>query len=184
MMNLKIATFEDDREIPFVYGKKWMIKKYPSINAVQVGVDKGQIDLLIQFARRLKPPFYVLYVLLVSRCGNEPGRYESDPFYGIDELEIFLKKYSAYLENDGRHNIWVGEIEDQGLLVYDQHNRLFGYGDLTPFLEILAENGYQEGEVKIASPHSHHYNKEFDEDEKGILKEKEWKHLPLQEDDE
>lgn len=113
---MKFGRLEADKEVPLIYGKKWMMNRYPNIDAIQVAIDQDQIDWMIRFAKCLNPPFYVLYVLLVSRCGSELGRYESEPFYGIDELEIFLNKYRTFFENDGRHNIWIGEIEGNGLL--------------------------------------------------------------------
>ena len=79
----------------------------------------------------------MLYVLLVSRCGQEPGRYQSEPFYGHDEAEVFLKNNRAFFENDGRHNVWLAAINGQGMR----------------------------------------------QDEKDILANHEWKHYPLQEQD-
>lgn len=181
---MKIGRGDGDPEEPLIHGKKWMVRHYPNIDAVQVAVDKNQIDLMVQFANRLSPPYYVLYVLLVSRCGNDVGRYESEPFHTWDELAKFMRTYQEFFEDDGRHNLWVGEIEGPGLLVYDRHNRIFAYGEVAQYTKILEEEGYVEADFGISSPHTHHYNKEFDGKEKGIVAEKIWRRrLPLQDGD-
>lgn len=180
---LKLGHMDGEAERPLIHGKKWMSKKYPVIDAIKIAADSDQIDLMIKLSKHLAPPFYFLYVLLVSRCGHEPGRYQSEPFYGHDEAEIFLKKYRSYFENDGRHNIWLAETDGSSLLVYDHHNFIYGYGGIAPFISVAADEGYVEGDFHIAVPHNHHFNSEFDPEEKDILANMAWKHFPLQEQD-
>jgi hypothetical protein len=178
---IKIGVGDEHRTL--LYGNLWKEIPFPKYKAILIAADANQIDLIKDLARILKPPFYILYVLLVPRTDNEDGRYESKPFYGYDELDVFLNTYSEYFENDGRHNIWICEINGVGRIIYDHHNLIYGYGNIEPFKEVLKGNGNTAGEFSINHPHRHYFNEEYDEDEKEILSNNEWKRFPLQEND-
>lgn len=180
---IKLGASTKDRGSPLVYGKKWKHRAFPNLEAIQIAADSNQVDLIKKLSKILHPPFYFLYVLLVSRCGIQPGRYQSEPIYGIAELEMFLGKYADYLEKDGRHNFWIGETSGDRWVVYDRHNFIYCYGNPEPFLDIVSEAGYIESEFSLNAPHSHYYHKEFDEDEVSILKDLQWDRFPLQDND-
>jgi hypothetical protein len=71
------------------------------------------------------------------------------------------------------------------LLVYDNHNVIYAYGNLDAHKNVLAESGLHETEmIRFPVPHVHHYNSEFDSEEVNLLQHFTWKQFPLQESDE
>ena len=48
------------------------------------------------------------------------------------------------------------------LLIYDQHEWIWAYGDLPAYTRVLQGRGFTEGEVVLPVPHSHSYNAAFD----------------------
>jgi hypothetical protein len=138
------------------------------------------IELVTALARTLEEPFVILYVLLVSRLGQLPGRYES-PELERAECEAFLKRYKGYFENDGRHHVWV--LSRGGTIVYDNHERVYAYGPLDEMQRAVELLGLRSGEPAIPYPHTHCYNAEFDGSEEQIMGEWNWKHCPLHNSD-
>ncbi|WP_169665267.1 hypothetical protein [Flammeovirga yaeyamensis] len=166
-------------EIEFDYGKIFE----QSDNSIIIAASKNQIELLTDLLNDLEPPFYILYVLVVSRIGQELGRYQSPIFETKRELTEFLNRYQKYFETDARHHIWIGTVENNGLLVYDQHNVVFAYGNINKFRTRLAKNRYKEQDFSFPVPHGHLYHEENDKYEKSILTEFEWELFPLQSND-
>ncbi len=138
-------------------------------------------DLLIRLSGQMKGPWYVLYVLLVSRRDRETGRYQGIEIENHVDLAIFLNKYKSYFDGDGRHHIWVGSASCGDLIVYDNHDKIFAYGPIDAFLSVLG--GYVSESIEIGGAHTHHYNEEFGCDEDAIFSEWPWRHCPLQKSD-
>ena len=74
---------------------------------------------------------------------------------------MILDKFNDYFEKDGRHHIWIGSIKTKQLAVYDNHNLIYIYGDVSKNQKKLNDLGFKEGAVKIPAPHSHRYNVEM-----------------------
>jgi hypothetical protein len=72
-------------------------------------------------------------------------------------LQVFFYSYETFLESDGRHHIWIGSPSNDGLLIYDQHNVVFAYGDLQRYEQVLASRSFTRGEFWFPCPHSHSY---------------------------
>ena len=95
-------------------------------------------------------------------------------------MEGFLTTYRAFLENDGRHHLWITTLPTNATLVYDQHNVVYGYGPLDTYEETLRLRGMQPGEkIRFPVPHSHNYNPEYDDDEDRVIAHWEWQRHPL-----
>lgn len=169
----------NNAEVEFEYGKVFEQSEI----SIKISASKNQIDLLSDLLNDLEPPLYIMYVLVVSRTGQETGRYQSPIFGTKPELREFLKKYRDFFETDGRHHIWIGTIKNKGLLVYDQHNVVFAYGDLEKYKSRLLKNKYKEQNYSFPAPHVHSFHEENDKFEKSILSEYEWRIFPLQEND-
>jgi hypothetical protein len=133
----------------------------------------------------LTPPYWVLYVLIIPRTdGIQPGRYQSPEAVTADELDAFLDEFGSFLESDGRHDLWVKSAPTPGLLVYDRHEIVYGYGDLERMKAVLEVEGYAPGAVDIPNPHSHHYYSQNDETLRRMIEEWSWVYSPLQPSDE
>ena len=166
--------------IDFSYGNIYCIND----SSLVAGADAKQVELLLKLADSLEPPFFILYVLLVSRRNHPHGRYQSPPINTRAELAAFLRHFKQYIETDGRHHIWIGTANNSGLLVYDRHNVIIGYGGLDSYADILKHNGFVEKDVLIPFPHMHRFYDENDAHEWSIFKYFDWIHFPLEPVDE
>ncbi|NDV83846.1 hypothetical protein [Bacteroides sp. 51] len=175
---------EDGDSIEYNYGHIYQIEETTQSDRLVVGVDENQTDLLLEFAKTLHPPYYVLYVLIVSHLDNECARYESPLFDTLESLSCFLNKYSEFFETDGRHHIWVGTIDDSGLLVYDHHNVIYAYGNQENYTRILTAKGFREEDFYFPDRHCHYFHSENDKFEEAIFNEFDWQIFPLGENDE
>ena len=75
------------------------------------------------------------------------------------------------------------DLPSHSQLVYDNHDIIYAYGNVEWYSQFLDTRGFSRQDVKIACPHRHHYNQEFDKCEDEILKYWQWKYFPLQEQD-
>lgn len=166
-------------EIEYDYGNVFELAG----SSLKVSASKKQVELLAELIKDLVPPFYVLYVLVVSRTGKELGRYQSPIFESETELLEFLTKFKSFFETDGRHHIWIGTVENNGLLVYDQHNVIFAYGDNEKYIKRLIENEYAEKSFSFPAPHVHSFHEENDKFEIEMFHQFDWQFFPLKEND-
>ncbi len=165
----------------FVEGAGWVEHQYTGVFERETGwlvvaPDRGHIDLLLNLAGSLAPPFTLQYVLLVPQS-REDGRYElTKPLAIHDLLELFAR-YREFFEEDGRHHL---RVSASGVtLVYDQHNVLYLFGEIDRFADLLTSHGFTEGEVVLPSPHTHHYHEKYDVLVEDLMTRYEWKRSPL-----
>jgi hypothetical protein len=146
--------------------------------------DRGQVALLLELARTLPGPFLVIYVLLSTRGLRPTGRYQTTRPISGEQLEGFLAEYREFLEQDGRHHLWIGSAVEPSTLVYDQHQVLYLYGRLEAYAEVLRRAGMDEGPVEIPVEHRHESHDEFDATEHRLMGHFMWTWNPLEPDDE
>ena len=172
-------------DIPHSYPPRFAIEKLRStVTRIVIGLGEKQIQLLGELASiLLNAPYHILYVLVVARGGREEGRYQMSTPLDRQGLEAFLLRWRQFLEQDGRHHLWVASPPDPTFLVYDRHNVMYVYGDIERTAAVLRRLGYSEGSVTIPAPHVHHYHAECDTDEKELLSAYEWRRVPLRDGD-
>jgi hypothetical protein len=140
--------------------------------------------VLLSLAETWRKDYYLLYVLLAPRFGHrDPGRYQSRGPLSFDQVAAFCRRFRPFLEGDGRHHLWIGSTSGAGLLIYDHHDWIWGYGDLAAYIEVLKLRGFQEGHIELPFPHSHSYHTEFDAAEDAVAGYWEWSYFPLQHGD-
>ncbi len=166
-------------DMPYRYPNLWSREQTTGPERIVAAPATSHIDLMIALSRVLPEPFGILYVLLVSRSDQEPGRYQSPVPVSRAEMEAFVQEFKAFLEGDGRHHVWVASLPDHATLVYDQHNVLYAYGPLSEYESVLRQRGLQEGEVRFPLPHTHHYDTPFDGEAARLLAYWEWQRFPL-----
>jgi hypothetical protein len=149
-----------------------------------VAPTEGQAQLLTALLKVMTGPFWILYVLVVPRGRGEQGRYQcSEPQAGM-AVDAFLNEFRSFIQDDGRHNVWIASESGSEMLIYDRHNVIYAYGPLDAFREVLAAEGLKEvPSVRFPSPHSHHYHQNLDSEEERLLKYWDWQHSPLKESD-
>lgn len=177
MRSLPKFTSLDTEE--FTHPDVWQREEYPDWSRLTIGVRDQEIPLILDLSSSLPGPFGVLYVLLTSRCGREPGRYQSPYPIPHEDLKLFLYTFQNYFEQDGRHDLWVTSVGGEGQLVFDNHNVVYAYGPMDEYERRLRLRGLEPGEVRHPSPHTHNYHLEFDSDEDDLMEHWEWIHFPL-----
>jgi hypothetical protein len=185
--NYKFGQLDaDQQDIEFHYSNCWALEKTSGPDRIAMAPASGCIALIERLAAVTKEPFGVLYVLVIPRNGTAGrGRYLSPNPISSGELHTFLQQFQGFFENDGRHHLWVASTDKSAILVYDRHNVIYAYGLIESFAEVLEASGLCKTDViRFPDPHVHHYNAEFDEEEKRLLAYWPWKAFPLQETDE
>jgi hypothetical protein len=178
---------DGQNELPYEYPDVWVRESDDRMDRLAIAPRSGYVELLEELAKTLGEPFLLLYVLVVSRGKAEPGRYQSEYSFGLDQLHQFLHEYSDFFENDARHNLWIRSVSGEGLLVYDRHNIIYAYGPRDKFITVLGTKGLTETRdqfLHYASPHVHHYHPEFDVYQDRLLSEIKWIASPLRPGDE
>jgi hypothetical protein len=180
----KIGIIQNNEEKALIYQNEYAKQKTTGPDRIIISTNGSYIDLAYGLISNISNKIGILYVLKVSRTNNEVGRYQLDHELDKYGLGKFLGKYHEYFELDGRHHIWMKSITSDDLIVYDNHNVLYVYGDLTHYIEELSSSGFmQVNNIEFPCPHAHHYNKVFDGTEKEIIQSNKWKFFPLKEDD-
>lgn len=150
-----------------------------------IGSNKSKIDLILELSSTFSSEsLYLLYVLLIPQAEHEKGRYASPIVPSHETLSKFLNHYKEFLENDGRHHLWVASTDSDALLVYDQHDVIFAYGNLDKYESMLASHGYAEQKFWFPAPHGHLYMPENQWIVDAMLNQLSWKYSALQEGDE
>jgi len=175
------CTYENMYE-EYTYGNIYEHRVYSDWSTVVAAPDKNQIQFILDIIKEWPGPFLILYVLVVSRCGRELGRYESANTFSFEELEIFLVKHKEYFERDGRHHLWVIDITDNNRTIYDNHNIIYIYGDDKKIIKFCRHKGLAKNEILIPAPHTHNFNPKYDKEEDNILNNYEWIQFPLVEE--
>ncbi len=179
-----IIQNENDTNVKqFFYPNTWNIENTPQFQRLVIAPESNQIELIIELCKTLPEPFGILYVLVVPRGENEEGRYQIAQPLNHKETEIFLRDFKDYFEKDARHHIWIASIPTNSMLIYDNHNIIYAYGELEKFEKIISEKGLIQKEIIVPVPHVHGYNPTFDVEEERILSKFNWKHFPLTESD-
>jgi hypothetical protein len=181
----KFGVFNESKEwVAYDYGNIFFRQPMSSGERLVIGPSSEQVELMLGLVQTWRTQqFYALYVLLVSHSGAELGRYQSPLIESFEDLQVFFYTYENFLESDGRHHIWIGSPSNDGLLIYDQHNVIFAYGDLSRYEQVLASRSFTPGEFWFPCPHSHGYPPTNVQQEEKLLRHFPWQRSPLQDGD-
>lgn len=175
----------DGNSIDHDYSNRYFRQPCGNAQRLVIGASQDNVKLLDQLAKAFTTQrFYVLYVLLVSHAGRKPGRYQLPLIENHEDLQLFLWTFQNFFEGDGRHHVWIGSPDSNDLLVYDQHEVIFAYGDLDNFESILVENGFSVAEFWFPCPHVHSYDPANANAEDELMAYWYWQYFPLQAGDE
>ena len=147
-----------------------------------IAPEHRHVDLIQRLIREIPPPYSVLYILVAPHSGAREGRYMLTE-QTEDHLNELLIANREYLEGDARHHLWLGSETDGSLLVYDQHNVIYAYGQLDQYSAILKAQGLHAGRVQFPYPHTHHFRSSLNHYEADLLAAHDWQWNPLEEED-
>ena len=183
MKNKFYIIDKDENEASYDYGNIFELEQAKNYNRLVIGATTGHVDLIIELADKLIPPYFILYVLVSPRGENLEGRYQSPVIETREELETFLIHFKDYFETDGRHNVWVGTVQNKGMIIYDQHNIIYAYGPTEQWKNELLLKGFKEEPVQCPFPHSVYFNDENDKYEDEMMNYWGWRYFELNEMD-
>ena len=170
----------------FKYSNVWADEKTSDGGSRRVvAPETDQVECIIRLLNSMSGPFWLLYVLVVSRGANELGRYQSPAPQTKVDVEAFLVKFRGFLEKDGRHNLWIASASGSEMLVYDRHNVIYAYGSLKEWRSTLSAMQFSEvPQIRFPSPHSHHFHQSMDDEERRMMEHWDWNRTPLKSSDE
>jgi len=181
----KLGTVGDGGQTPFRYPNVYAVEQTTGPPRLIVGPAGDHIETLLSLAEVWRRDYYLLYVLLVPRLGKrELGRYQSPGPLSFEQVAAFCRRFAPFLRGDGRHHLWAGSTVNAGLLIYDHHDWIWAYGDLSAYIQVLKAKRYAEGEIDLPAPHSHNFNSRFDAEEDAVGAYCKWSYFPLQPADE
>jgi hypothetical protein len=180
---VKFSGPDLNHSVEFTYRNIWQREEYPGWSRLVIGAREREIPLILELCRDMRGSFEVLYVLIGPRTGHVPGGYQNPEPIAYDTLELFLYNFQEYLEQDGRHHLWVMSRNNDGQFIFDNHNVVYAYGDLPRHESHLDAMGFVPGQVVIPSPHSHLYHQEFDSAEDELMKYWSWIKFSLEPSD-
>lgn len=166
----------------YTYGNIYEHNVHSDWSRVVAAPDKNQIQFILDIMKEWPGPFFILYVLVVSRCSRKSGRYESADTVSYEELKSFLYCHKEFFERDGRHHLWVIDMTTNNRIIYDNHNIIYIYGDDNKTIKCCELKGLVKEDVLIPAPHTHHYNQQYDKEEDNIFNNYVWVRFPLVEE--
>ena len=169
----------------YEYPNVWSREKTTGPERLVIAPTSNHISLMIELSNVMLEPFWVLYVLTVPRGEGEAARYQNAEPIGREEAVRLLSRFKQFFESDGRCHLWLKSVSNSDLLVYDKHNVIYGYGQLSAFEEILSKRGMEKVEdLRFPSPHIHNYRSEFDAPARELLNYWKWTQSSLHDSDE
>ena len=186
MTRPKFGTLDSAGEpVPHEYGNIFFRQPCGDSERLVIGPNSKQINLLDSLSAEFESQeYYLLYILLLSHSGRSPGRYQSPVIPNHDDLQLFIWTFQTFFENDGRHHLWIASPNSSDLLVYDQHDVIFGYGNLNGFENVLTNNEFTNTEFWFPSPHAHGYDPANAKIEDELIDYFDWQYFELQPGDE
>lgn len=179
------ALDETGNEVDYDYGNVFFRQPCGESERLVIGPSTSQVKLLDLLASTFPSQrFFILYVLLISHAGLKPGRYQSPIISNHEDLQLFIWTFQEFFEGDGRHHVWIGSPDSNDLLIYDQHDAIFAYGNLTAFESLLQLQGFKHKEFWFPSPHAHSFDTSNVDVEDQLMQYFEWQHFELQPVDE
>lgn len=147
------------------------------------GVPGGDPAVFAALVECLEPPYHLLYVLHTPRGEANAGRYQS-PLVSLEQVTEFVTRFKDFLCADARFDLWAHSPSENGTIVWDRHNQLFGYGPVDRLATKLISMGFSAGQSDVPAPHEHHYRAELDGLAKDVIAALNWSYSPLRPQDE
>jgi hypothetical protein len=145
-------------------------------------IPDGDPSVFSEIVQSLPPPYVLLYVLHTPRGEADPGRYQSEEL-SREQLSDLIERHKPFLASDARFDLWGHSTTDNSTVVWDRHNQLYCYGNLSQPAGRLKERGFIEEPPPPIGPHKHFYRAEMDILATALLSYCAWSHSPLRSED-
>lgn len=94
-------------DLPWANSPGWAIEELGKTERLVIAPPRETIHVLKALLNLLPEPLWLLYVLVVPRGEGASGRYQSPHPLSREDVTDFLATFEAFLERDGRHNLWI-----------------------------------------------------------------------------
>ncbi len=179
----KLGQIVDGVEVPFRFANQFLVEDNDRVQRLVIAPKGDHIELALILADLFPEPYWVLLIQLVSG-ERQPGRYESDRGFTHEQLSRFCREHTEFLEGFGSHHFWIASKESEGLIVYDQHNYLYAYGDLPVLASLLTYRGFTEVEsFELPDPHIHFFHPEHAGLQEAFFESCDWRRTELRPED-
>lgn len=138
-----------------------------------IGTCDSRTELILDLVEPLAEKFVLGYEVRIERGISPLGTYRSDPLT-FGDLKSVAAEFRKLFEQDARHHTFVFPQETVAMVVYDEHDLVFAYGDLADYRKRLLEKGFEESYFELPFPHIHSYLDEMDEVESRLLNSRKW----------
>jgi hypothetical protein len=105
------------------------------------------LELLAKLVGATGEPYALVYVLLECWTFRPEGRYQAPQPLSAATLGTFLTSFSEFLEEDGRHGLWVMSGAEPATVSLDRRGVVTAWGQEGKWLPVLERLGYAEGPV-------------------------------------
>lgn len=178
----KFGCYKNNKLQEHYYSDIYNAEQKSSYERIIIGLERNQIDIVLDLAAVLNGPLYILYILHTPSTDNEPGRYQSKAL-AYDGVRTLLNRFKKFFENDARHDIWIHSSETNTTIVYDRHNLIYLYGFSDEHVFIIEKKGLHKESFITPCHHVHRYNSEYDIFESQLINEYQWIRTSLHEED-
>lgn len=114
-----------------------------------VAVPEGSPARLVgELAAALAEPYVAVYVLLESGTLRPEGRWQSSRPLSREDLRALLDRFAPFLDEDGRHGLWVISATEPGAVALDRRGVVSVHGSAAASAPaVLAGRGVPEADV-------------------------------------
>lgn len=153
---------EDGSLVPYDWGNQFTVEEAAGDKRLLATTSTDRIAFLIEMLRPYPGPLIVCYVLIEDKPGlpMRPGYYYS-PEVNLDQVIDFLTEFQDMFVYDGSQAVHLLCKSSGGLVVYDEHDLYFLYGDFSSQLELLRSRGYADGGDFCLDRHAHFFRDSF-----------------------
>jgi hypothetical protein len=139
----KLLVLDRNKPVPKIWGRGYELQEFRWGRRIRCSTDGDRVEFLRSLLDRYPGPFAITYVLEDKhRTSYREGRYRS-PSLTRQQVDFFLEKFSDFIQNDGRHHIYVSCSTSGGAVIYDQHDFFFVYGSLDQHMLRLRSEGFR-----------------------------------------
>lgn len=149
---------------------------------VTVAPSGSPLELLARLVSAMGEPYAVVYVLLECWTFRPEGRYQAAQPLSAGQLGAFLTEFSDFLEEDGRHGLWVMSGAEAATVAMDRRGVVTAWGPPGRWPPVLERLGFAEGVVTPSPARTR--IPERDQDEARLLAAMPWQWNALEPGDE
>jgi hypothetical protein len=150
----------------------------PGLERIVAGPLERPVKLVAAAVQVLAEPLVLIYVLLESGTLRPEGRWHAGQPLSRDDVGRLLDGFARFLEEDGRHALWILSAAEPAAVALDRRGLVTLYGPYERLAPVLAAAGLVEAPLEASAPHVR--RPELDQEEARLLASLDWTWYPLE----